>query len=198
MHDELAADGFGVIAVAIDEHVDAVRPLTENITYPVLIDREHLLTELLAISNVPTVIWIDEQGRIARPNATEFGSNTFAEFTGVDADEHKALVAAWVHDGVVPVAPAEAAEAVTDLDAHEVAARLHFRIAVHLQRRDDADGASRNFDRAVELAPLDFTISRAALPLRGGNPFGEEFFAIYESWKAAGQPYHGYGRELKG
>ena len=29
------------------------------------------------------------------------------------------------------------------------------------------------------------TISRASLPLRGGNPFGEEFFSIYEAWKAA-------------
>ena len=28
----------------------------------------HLLTELYAVSNVPTVVWIDEQNRIARPN----------------------------------------------------------------------------------------------------------------------------------
>lgn len=186
-----------MVAVALDEHVDAVRPLTEGITYPVLIDREHLLTELLAISNVPTVLWLDEQGHIARPNAAEFGSNTFAEFTGVDAEEHKDLVRAWVRDRAVPVARAEAAEAVSDLSADELAARLHFRIAVHLQRAGDAEGASRHFDRAVELAPLDFTISRASLPLRGGNPFGEEFFSFYEAWKAAGSPYHGYGRELK-
>jgi hypothetical protein len=198
LHDELSGDGFGVIAVAIDEHADAVRPLTDGITYPVLIDREHLLTELLAISNVPTVVWLDEAGRIARPNATEFGSNTFAEFTGVDADEHKDLVRAWVRDGIVPLAPEEAADAVTDLDADELAARLHFRIAVHLQREGDTEGAERNFDRAVALAPLDFTISRASLPLRGGNPFGEEFMATYAEWKAAGSPFHGIGRELKG
>ena len=163
-----------------------------------LIDREHLLTELLAISNVPTVLWVDEQGAIARPNATEFGSNTFAEFTGVNAEEHHDLVRAWVYDGTVPVERDDAATAVADLDAEELAARLHYRIALHLQRAGDDPGAARNFDRAIALAPLDFTISRAALPLRGGNPFGEEFMATYEAWKAAGFPYHGYGRDLKG
>ena len=197
MHDELADEGFGVVAIALDEHVDAVRPLTDGITYPVLIDREHVISELLAISNVPTVLWIEASGAIARPNATEFGSNTFVEFTGVDAEEHKDLVRAWVREGSVPVTRHEATTAVDDLDDDEIAARLHFRIAVQLQRAGDDDGAARNFDRAVALAPLDFTISRASLPLRGGNPFGEEFFAYYNAWKEAGSPYHGYGRELK-
>ena len=56
MHNELADDGFMVIAVAIDEAVDEVRVLAENITYPVLMDPDHLLTELYAISNVPAVV----------------------------------------------------------------------------------------------------------------------------------------------
>ena len=184
------------MAVALDESADAVRPLTENVTLPVLLDRDHVLTELLAISNVPTVVWVDERGRIARPNATEFGTDTFAEFTGVTSEGHKDQVRAWVRDGVLPDDAAEASGAVADLDADELAARLHFRVAVHLQRRGDDAGAARHFDAAVALAPLDFTISRAALPLRGGNPFGEEFFVLYEQWKAAGQPYHGLHKPL--
>ena len=64
---ELAEHGFTVIGVAIDESVDDVRPWTEAITFPVLIDPQHALTELYAISNVPTVIWIDEDDRIVRP-----------------------------------------------------------------------------------------------------------------------------------
>ncbi len=71
-----------VIAVAIDEATDEVRVLADGITYPVLMDPDHLLTELYAISNVPAVVWIDEHGRIARPNANEFGSDMFSEFTG--------------------------------------------------------------------------------------------------------------------
>ena len=62
LHDELAADGFTVIAVAIDQSADDVRPFTDGLTMPVLYDPHHLLTELYAISNVPTVVWIDEDG----------------------------------------------------------------------------------------------------------------------------------------
>jgi hypothetical protein len=198
LHDELHDGGFQVVAIALDDSVDAVRPLTDNITIPVLIDREHLVTELLAISNVPTVIWVDEHDRIVRPNASEMGTDTFIEFTGVSSEGHKDLVRAWVRDGALPDDATSAGtggqNAVGDLSDDEVQARLHFRIATHLRRAGDETGAERHFAQAIALAPLDFTISRAAMPLRGQNPFGEEFMELFSEWKDAGSPYHGLGR----
>jgi hypothetical protein len=180
-----------VIAVAFDDSPDDVREFCDGITYPVLVDPEHLLSELYAISNVPTVIWIDGDDRIVRPNGVAFGTDMFKEFTGVDAGPHHDLIRAWVRDGVEPIAPAEARAAVADLSPDEVRARLHFRIGAHLRRAGDDTGARRHFDEAGRLAPMDFTIRRAALPLTGGNPFGEEFFGMYEEFQAAGSPYHG-------
>ncbi len=188
MHDELADDGFMVIAVAIDEAVDEVRVLADGVTYPVLMDPNHILTETYAISNVPAVVWIDEQGRIARPNANEFGSDMFSEFTGRTCQGHFDQIRAWVHDGVVPD---DADSEIADLSDDEVAARLHFRLAAHLRRAGNEEGAVRHFDAAAELAPLDFTVVRAAMPLRGESPFGEEFFKLLEEYQAAGSPFHG-------
>ncbi len=184
----MADDGFQVIAVAIDEATDEVRVLAEGITYPVLMDPDHLLTESYAISNVPAVVWIDENGRIARPNASEFGTDMFSEFTGRSRDGHFDQIRAWVHDDVVPD---DASSEIADLDDDELAARLHFRLGAHLRRAGDEAGAARHFDAAAQLAPLDFTVVRAAMPLRGESPFGEEFFKLLEEYQEAGSPFHG-------
>jgi hypothetical protein len=151
-------------------------------------DPDHLLTELYAISNVPTVVWIDERGRIARPNASEFGTDMFAEITGRTRAEHFDQLRAWVRDGVVPD---DAETVIEDLSQDEIDARLHFKLAAHARQDGDDATAARHFARAIELAPMDFTISRAAMPLQGEDPFGEKFMAMLQDWIDHGAPFHG-------
>ena len=191
LHDELAPTGFSVIGVAIDNAPEDVAPWTEGISFPVLYDSNHVLTELYAISNVPTVVWIDEDDDIVRPNGVAFGSDLFTDFTGVESAPHQAAVRSWVTGGVVPIAAEAARRAVDDLSEDEVAARLHFRIGADGLRRGDGDLARRQLARAAELAPFDWTVRRAAMPLVGQDPFGQEFLTLYEEWKAQGMPYHG-------
>jgi hypothetical protein len=93
-----------------------------------------------------------------------------------------------VREGVEPSVPPDA---VDDLSDDEVRARLHFRIAAHARRSGDDATARRHFEVAGRLAPHDWTIRRAAMPLLGEDPFGEKFFGMYEEWQAAGSPYHG-------
>jgi hypothetical protein len=180
-----------VIAVALDESPDDVRPWADGITMPLLIDPQHVLTELYAISNVPTVIWIDEDDRIVRPNSVAFSNDMFAEFTGARSGPHLDALRAWVRDGAASITTDEARAAVPDLTDDEVRARLHFRIATEARRRGDDDTARRHFVRAGDLAPSDFTIRRAAMPLMGADPFGPEFMALYEEWQHSGSPFHG-------
>jgi peroxiredoxin len=191
LHDELADEDFTVIAVAIDNAPDDVRPWVDGITYPVLLDQNHLLTELYAISNVPTVLWIDEDDRIVRPNGVAFGSDLFKDFTGVEAGPHLDAVRRWVNHGAEPLSGDEARAAVAALTDDEILARLHFRVAAQALRQGDEVTARRHFQSATDLAPFDFTIRRAAMPLLGDDPFGPTFFAFYEKWQEAGSPYHG-------
>jgi len=190
LHDELGPEGFTVIAVAIDQSADDVLPFTGGLSMPVLYDPHHLLTELYAISNVPTVVWIDEDGRIARPNAEAFGTDTFADFTGSESSPHLELVRRWVRHGELPLDAAEARNAVADLDDDEVLARLHFRIAAEAHRRGDATTTRSHVLRAGALAPDDLTIWRAGMPLIGEDPFGQDFLNRYDSWRAKGSPAH--------
>ncbi len=192
LHDELSADEeFTVIAVAIDNEPEDVRPYVDGITYPVLLDQNHLLTELFAISNVPTVVWIDENDRIVRPNGIAFGSDLFKQFTDVESGPHMDAVRRWVNDGQEPLSDDDARQAVAALSDDEIRARLHFRVAAAALRQDDEATARRHFATATELAPMDFTIRRAAMPLLGDDPFGPVFFEFWDQWQKAGSPYHG-------
>ena len=190
LHDELSDRGFSVIAVALDESPDDVRPFVDKITFPVLIDPAHLLTELYAITNVPTVVWIDEHDQVARPIAEAFGSDLFADFTGATSGPHLDAVRAWVLDGDLPLTPEAARQGSGDLTEGEALARLHFRIATEARRQGDGDSANAHFAEAARLAPDDLTIWRAAMPLQGDDPFGQGFLDRFERWRAAGSPAH--------
>ncbi len=180
-----------MIAVAVDEDVDKVRAACDGITYPVLIDADHVVTELYAISNVPTVLMIDEDDNIVQPNWSAYASDTFREITGVDSEAQKDHIRAWARNGTLRMSVEDAKGVVGDLSADEEEARLVFRIAAKLRRVGDTVGAERNFERANALAPYDWTVRRASQPLRGVDPFGEAFMEIYTEFNAAGRPYHG-------
>jgi peroxiredoxin len=191
LQDELADTGLQVIATALDEDAERVRPFTEDIDLPVLIDREHTLSETYGITNVPTVVWIDEDEHIVRPNTPMFGDDQWVEFTGISSKPSMAAIRTWAREGEVDIDVDAAREAVEDLSPELEEARLRFRLGAHLAREGDEDGGRRQLAAAADLAPDDLTIWRAAMPLIGEDPFGEGFFAKFEAWKERGSPFNG-------
>lgn len=142
------------------------------------------------IVNVPTVVWIDERGHIARPNDVAFGTDQFKDFHGIPSAPHLAALRAWVKEGKAPLTP----DAVKKLQllptSHEQLARAEFALAWYLHRTGKTAAAERHFVRAGELAPHDFTIRRGSMPIRGLDPMGPAFFEMYTAWAQAGKPYY--------
>jgi hypothetical protein len=95
---ELEDRGFTVITVALDAAPDDARPWIETArpAHPALIDTRHVLADLYNIVNVPTIVWIDERGRIVRPNDVAFGADTFRHITGLESARHLTALRAWV------------------------------------------------------------------------------------------------------
>ena len=140
--------------MAIDEDVDAIRAYlrdeTDGVDLPILVDADHLVTELYAISNVPTVVWIDEAGTIVQPNWNAFSTDTFRDFTGIDSGAQVEAIRRWVIDGELMMTPEEARDAVGDLSDAEERARLHFRLANRLRHDGDDEAAERHYALAEE------------------------------------------------
>ena len=157
-----------------------------------LLDRDHVITERYSLVNVPTVVWIDEDDQVVRPNDVAFSDDQFKEFHGIDSKPHLEALRRWVLDDELPLGdPDEVREHQMPPTDDEQRARLEFRLALHLRRDDRTEAADAHFDRAIALAPMDFTIRRAAMPLRGEDPFfGESFLELYEEWEAIGRPYY--------
>jgi hypothetical protein len=176
--------------VALDRDADDARPFIEraNPTHPSVIDVEHVVADLYGMINVPTVVWIDEGGRIVRPNASEFGTDTFKQFSGRESGPFLAAVRAWVREGRLPFGAEEARARTLRPTRDEQEARAEFALAWWLHRQGARDAAERHFRRAGELSPWDWTIRRGSMPIRGLNPMGEPFFELYREWQAAGQP----------
>ena len=180
LHEELGPSGFVPITVALDRTPDDPRPFIEKAhpTHPSLIDTEHVLPELYHLVNVPTVIWIDETGRIVRPHDAQFGTDTFTQFHGKASGPYLDLVRGWVREGKGALAPDEVRRHQLQPTPESQLARAERTLAWHLQRQGRSEAAERHWLRAAELAPGDWTIRRGSMPIRGQNPFGKEFFEL--------------------
>jgi hypothetical protein len=192
LHEELCGLGFTVITVALDKSPDDARPWIEAArpTHPSLIDTGHVVADLFNIVNVPTILWIDERGRIVRPNDVAFGTDTFKAITGLQSARPLAALRAWVR-GETPALTGEEIRALQSLPtADDQQARAEFGLGEWLFRRGRTAAAARHFARAGELAPHDFTIRRGTMPMRGVDPMGPEFRRMLGEWTAAGHSYY--------
>ncbi|GAB3195792.1 hypothetical protein GCM10027062_03500 [Nocardioides hungaricus] len=188
LQDELADAGLRLFSVALDADPEDARPWIEaaSPSYPVAVDTAHVTAERYGITNVPSVVWVDEDDRIVKPPTIAPGDDQFVEYTRIPADRHHDLLRAWVRDGVLPEsASAQTPERTDD----EQRALAHRRIAAYHQRAGRTDAARAQLALAQELAPWDWTVRRGGIAMTGGDPFlGEEFTSFWEEWDAAGRP----------
>jgi hypothetical protein len=192
LYQELRDRNFVPIAVALDQSADDARPWIEKAapTYPVLIDTEHVLADLYNIVNVPTALWIDERGRIVRPNDVVFGTDTFKHITKLESGRPLAALRAWVRGETAGFTPQETRALQTLPTPTDQQARAEFGLAEWLARHGRREAAERHFVRAGELAPHDFTIRRGSMPIRGLDPMGPPFREMRDAWAAAGHAYY--------
>ncbi len=202
LYEEIGHLGFTPITVAFDAGGDeAASPWIRaaNATYPSLIDRQHVVADLYDMVNVPTAVWIDEEGRIVRPPETAGTNDAFramdhtnytmpAEATQSLRTVRGAYLDAlrdWAKNGAASRFVLSESEVLRRLnepnDDHAVAA-VTFRMGEYLYEQGDAADAQRYFDEAKRLRPESWAYRRQAWaledPAKAGGP---EFWAAVDA-----------------
>src|SRR5262249_34372885 len=125
-------------------------------THPALVDVEHRVADLYRIINVPTAVWIDENGRIVRPNDAAFGDDRFVDLHGRPAAPHLDALRAWVRGGALPFADDDAVRAPGAADGGGAAGarRVHAGLPSPSRRPPRSRGGSLRPRRRARAARL--------------------------------------------
>lgn len=207
MREELHTRGFEVITVAMDsggaaaagEWIRRAKP-----THPSLIDAHHLVAELYNMVNVPTTVWIDEAGRIVRPNESGFAGDYFRTMRdpGTQAqrrqqaqaqrERYLAAVRDWVAKGAESayvLSDAEIARRTSLPTADHALAAANFRLGEYLHAHGHERDAIPYFKEAQRLRPESWNYKRQAWQLADAErDYGTSFWAEVD--KLGDRPYY--------
>lgn len=178
------------MTVALDTDPEAPRRWIERAApdHPSLIDSAHRCDELFGVVNVPSGIWIDEDGMIVRPPETafparpafqdapipdevpEYRKQVMAEARKIRIEPERYIAALrdWVTHGAdsrFALSPEEVVARSRPRTREAAEAAAHFALAQHLQRAGEADDAIPHFRAAHRLQPENWTYKRQAWTL---------------------------------
>jgi len=169
-------------------------------TYPCLIDEHHTLGELFGIVNVPTTVWIDEEGLIVRPPEVPGATDAFRSMNLATREVPKErsadgrvrrqvyvdAVRDWIERGPASehvLAPDEVRRRTRGVDPNASLAAAHFRLGVWLAQHGERDAGQRAFETAVGLEPESWRFRRQKIVLSDPALTGQ-LAATPEFWQA--------------
>ena len=164
--------------------------------FTALVDEKQVVTQKYGMVNVPTGVWIDERGRIVRPNEVAFIDDRFKTFTGMDSAPYVDAIRDWAANG---------AKSIYVLSENELKARLkpptndrsndrrkadaEFALAEYLYKQGKGVDAIPHFKEAQRLAPDNWNYKRQAWALSDAErDYGTNFKK--EVQKLNGKPYY--------
>ena len=185
IYQELWDKNFEIVSVAQDTNgVKDAGPwiIASHPTYTALIDEKHLVSKLYNMVNVPTGVWINEQGKIVRPNEVAFADDRFKTFTGLDSAPYLAGLKDWVEKGeksAYLMSDDKLREKLTANDANLILASAEFGLGEHLYKMGRLSEAIPHFKEAQRLNPKSWNYKRQAYALSNaerdyGTTFAKE------------------------
>ncbi len=154
--------------------------------YTALIDDQHLVTKLYNMVNVPTGVWINEKGKIVRPNEVAFVDNRYKNLHGLDAAPYIDALRDWAEKGdrsAYVMSEAQLREKLASEDPNVALSAAEFGLGERLYKIGHLTEAIPHFKQAQLLNPKSWNYKRQAWALSDarrdyGTSFGEEVAKI--------------------
>jgi tetratricopeptide (TPR) repeat protein len=194
---ELKNKNFEILSIAQDTGgvKDAGPWITKSpLEYTVLIDENQLVTRLYDMVNVPTAVWIDEKGRLVRPNETAYIDNRYKVFHGMDAEEYLNAIRDWAANGEKSqfvLNEKEMRERLAPQKPEHAMAATEFALAEFLSHKGLAQDAIPHYKEAQRLNPDNWNYKRQAWALTNADSdYGTNFGKEVQKIQQAGKPYY--------
>jgi hypothetical protein len=186
---------FEIISVAQDtggvrdagKWIDAANP-----GYTVLVDTQHQVTRLYDMVNVPTAVWINEQGRIVRPNEVAYVDDRYKSMHRIEAAPYLDAIRDWAANGdrsAFVLSEQELKERLAPQNPDHALAAAEFGLAEYLYRNGQGPASIRHYKEAQRLNPDSWNYKRQAWALSDAErEYGTNF--MKEVQKLNGKPYY--------
>ena len=160
--------------------------------FTVLIDDQQIVTQKYHMVNVPTGVWIDERGRIVRPNEVAFIDDRFKSFTNMDSAPYIEAIRDWAAHGAKSIyaLSEDALKArIKPLNEDRLKADAEFALGTYLYKQGKGPDAIPHFKEAQRLDPDNWNYKRQAWALSDADrDYGTNFRK--EVQKLNGKPYY--------
>lgn len=170
IYEELKDQNFEIISAAQDTGGEAAAGQwfdRAKATYTQIVDEKHVISSLFNMVNVPTGVWIDEEGYIVRPPEVAYSYDVKATFGGkemsVPGGAYVSALKDWVAKGKeseFAMTPEEVTGKLTPRTDDEAKAEAAFQLGVYFHEHGNEDLANKHWETAQQLRPDSWNYHR--------------------------------------
>jgi hypothetical protein len=166
IYEELKDQNFEIISAAQDTGGEAAAgPIFDkaNVTYTAIVDENHTISSLYNMVNVPSGVWIDEEGRVVRIDEGTYTKAAKVLGNTIGHDGYVPALRDWVAKGDKSeyiMTPEEVSSNIRPRAADEELAEPTFKLANYFYAQGDMESANKYWDKAQALNPNSWNFHR--------------------------------------
>ena len=166
IYEELKGQNFEIISAAQDTGGEAkAGPIFDRakVSYTAIVDMNHTISSLFNFVNVPSAVWIDEEGRIVRIDEGTYTKSAVVLENAIGHDGYVPALRDWIAKGdesAYIMSPDEVVSKIRPRVADEELAEPTFKLANYFFARGDMESANAYWDKTQVLSPDSWNFHR--------------------------------------